>query len=155
MTLYFAYGSNLDWDQMRRRCPSAKFVCVALLKDHSLTFPRCSRQRNCGVASVAPKQGREVWGVVYEILEGDMGRLNCSEGFVPGRGSNAYVPRTRHVFRDGDKDDTIAVTVYVAVPEEQAPLPSAKYRDQIVDGARFWHLPEAYVCGLKEIEVAE
>jgi hypothetical protein len=27
--LYFAYGSNMNWDQMRERCPSARFEFVA------------------------------------------------------------------------------------------------------------------------------
>jgi len=28
--LYFAYGSNLDWSQMKKRCPSAEFVGIPL-----------------------------------------------------------------------------------------------------------------------------
>ena len=30
---YFAYGSNMDWDQMKQRCPSAHFLGVAELRD--------------------------------------------------------------------------------------------------------------------------
>lgn len=36
--LYFAYRSNMHWDQMRSRCPSARFVGVALLRDFRLAF---------------------------------------------------------------------------------------------------------------------
>jgi len=25
--LYFAYGSNLDWKRIKKRCPSASFYC--------------------------------------------------------------------------------------------------------------------------------
>ena len=38
--IYFAYGSNLDFVQMRSRCPSAQFVAVAKLPDHQLAFTR-------------------------------------------------------------------------------------------------------------------
>jgi len=38
--LYFAYGSNMDWAQMRSRCRTARFVCVEKLKDHRLAFTR-------------------------------------------------------------------------------------------------------------------
>src|SRR5207247_4630457 len=34
LTLYFAYDSNMDWAQMKERCPFAKFVCRAKLPSH-------------------------------------------------------------------------------------------------------------------------
>ena len=37
--LYFAYGSNLDLDQIRDRLPDIRVVGLALLRDHRLTFP--------------------------------------------------------------------------------------------------------------------
>jgi gamma-glutamylcyclotransferase len=45
MPLTFAYGSNLDCTQMRERCPSTRFVCIAALKDYRLAFTRHSRGR--------------------------------------------------------------------------------------------------------------
>jgi len=48
--LYFAYGSNMDWNQIRGRCPSASFLGIAVLLDHRLAFSRYSTTRNCGVA---------------------------------------------------------------------------------------------------------
>ena len=50
--LYFAYGSNMEWKQMRERCPSAMFVCIAKLKDRRLAFTRKSKDRGCGVATL-------------------------------------------------------------------------------------------------------
>ena len=37
--LYFAFGSNLDPDQMRARCPAHQVVGMAVLRDHKLIFP--------------------------------------------------------------------------------------------------------------------
>src|SRR4030095_3388653 len=37
---YFAYGSNMNWEQMQRRCPSTRFVCVASLKDYRFAIAR-------------------------------------------------------------------------------------------------------------------
>jgi len=42
---YFAYGSNMNWTQMAQRCPSARFVSVARLKDHRFAITRQSRRR--------------------------------------------------------------------------------------------------------------
>jgi hypothetical protein len=65
--LYFAYGSNLDFDQMSERCPSARFVAIAELPHHRLAFTRRSKNRNCGVADAVPDVSQSVWGVVYAI----------------------------------------------------------------------------------------
>jgi len=54
--LYFAYGSNLDFAQMRDRCPSALFVAIAKLPDHRLAFTRKSIKRACGVADAVPEE---------------------------------------------------------------------------------------------------
>jgi hypothetical protein len=65
--LYFAYGSNMDWGQMKGRCPSVRFVGVAKLPDHRLVFTRKSVNRGCGVADVVRDAGGGVWGAVFEI----------------------------------------------------------------------------------------
>jgi gamma-glutamylcyclotransferase len=91
---YFAYGSNMDWDQMRERCPSSTFVGVARLPNHSLAFSRKSIKRGCGVADVVATIGHDVWGVVYRIGDSeDQERLDKREG-VP----TAYVERSQLVY---------------------------------------------------------
>jgi gamma-glutamylcyclotransferase (GGCT)/AIG2-like uncharacterized protein YtfP len=153
--LYFAYGSNMDWSQMRERCPTAQFVCVAKLKDHHLAFTRKSEKRGCGVSDVIPERGHDVWGVVYEIDERDLGRLDKCEGFVPGRRQedNAYFREERRVYRDGNEDDPLLVSVYFAIQQPNPPLPNDNYKRLIVGGARYWHLPDAYIQELERIEV--
>ena len=37
---YFAYGSNLNFDQMAYRCPEATVVGTAKLDDYELAFRR-------------------------------------------------------------------------------------------------------------------
>ena len=140
---------------MRKRCPSAKFCGVAVLNDHRLSFTRRSKIRSCGVADAVPEKGHSVWGVVFKISERDIGSLDKSEGYRPGRKKNAYVRKERHVFADGDEQSPLAVTVYFAIPEESPPLPSQDYKEQILRGARFWNLPEAYIKDVLEpIEVS-
>ena len=153
--LTFAYGSNLDWRQTRDRCPSARFVCVAKLKAHRLVFPRKSEGRGCGVAGVEPNQDSTVWGVVYQIDEADVGKLDKCEGYQPGRATNSYVREERHVYADGDETKPIAAWVYFPVAQPNPPLPNAAYKRLILDGAKFWHLPERYVEQLEQIEVGE
>lgn len=63
--LYFAYGSNLDPDQMDRRCPDAIAIGAASLADHAF------RIGARGYATVSPSPGDTVWGGVWDISESD------------------------------------------------------------------------------------
>jgi hypothetical protein len=152
--MYFAYGSNMDWKQMRERCPSARFVCTALLPGHRLAFTRKSRDRGCGVADAVPEKLDSVWGVAYEIGELDFGNLDRSEGFVAGRNKkeNAYTREERHVFAEGDQNKPLSAWVYFAEQQANPPPPSEEYRRLIVEGAKYWHLPSEYVARLEQIK---
>jgi gamma-glutamylcyclotransferase (GGCT)/AIG2-like uncharacterized protein YtfP len=151
--LYFAYGSNMDWGQMRERCPSARFVCVAELRDHRLAFTRNSQNRGCGVSDAVPERGHHVWGVVYQIDDREIGYLDQAEGFRPGRSENAYIREERHVYSDGNEQRPLSVFIYFAERQENPSLPNAEYKRLIVEGARYWHLPDAYIQELEQIEV--
>jgi gamma-glutamylcyclotransferase (GGCT)/AIG2-like uncharacterized protein YtfP len=152
--LCFAYGSNMDWDQMRERCPSTRFVGTAVLRDHRLAFTRKSTNRNCGVADGVPEHGRELWGVVYEICDHDVGKLDTAEGYRPGREKNSYWRRECLVFLDNDGERPLTVSTYFAEREPNPPLPNAEYKNLILSGARYWHLPEGYIRELEEIRVS-
>lgn len=151
--LYFAYGSNMDWDQMKKRCPSARFVGAAVLRDHRLAFTRRSVQRGCGVADAVPDQGAVIWGAVFEIADLDIGRLDAVEGYRPGRRGNAYRREERHVFVAGDDKQPLVAAVYFGQPENSPPLPNQEYKNLIVDGAKCWRLPDDYIRQLEAIEV--
>src|ERR1035437_3658265 len=132
--LYFAYGSNLDWGQMRERCPSSRFVGIALLRDHKLEFTRKSVKRGCGVADAVAKDGSRVWGVVYEIADLDAGKLDASGGFNPGRAKNSYYRRECLVFLDGEDPRPLTVSAYFGDPQPTPPRPNAAYKNLILTG---------------------
>jgi gamma-glutamylcyclotransferase (GGCT)/AIG2-like uncharacterized protein YtfP len=94
-----------------------------------------------------------MWGVVYEISETDVGNLDRSEGFSPGRAQNSYTREERHVLVEGDPRKPTAAWVYFAHRGASPPLPNAEYKKLILEGARFWHLPEAYVSELEKIKI--
>ena len=140
----------MDCAQMRERCPSARFVCIAKLQDHALAFTRRSRNRDCGVADVVSVEGCEVWGVVYEIDDADLANLDRREGVNSG----AYVRRNLQNLQ-ASNDLQIQASICYANPEENRPLPNAEYKALILNGARFWQLPLDYIDELERIETAE
>lgn len=151
--LYFAYGSNMDPDQMKCRCPSAKCTCRAKLPDHRLAFTRKSSNRGCGVADAVQDEGHDVWGGVYEIDEQDVACLDSCEGYRPGRPKqrNAYVRDECTVLEEGDPEHPLEVWTYFANPQPDPPPPSDEYIQTIIKGAREWGLPEEYVRELGSI----
>jgi gamma-glutamylcyclotransferase len=153
--LCFAYGSNMDWTQMKERCASTRFAGVALLPDHRLAFTRKSVKRGCGVADAVPGVGRELWGVVYEVSDSDVGKLDACEGYSPGRAKNAYWRRECRVLLDGDDRRPLTASAYFGDAQPSPPLPNQAYKDLILSGARHWHLPNRYIEDLERIEVGE
>jgi gamma-glutamylcyclotransferase len=152
---YFAYGSNMNWLQMQQRCPTARFVGVALLPNHKLAFTRKSITRRCGVADAVPELGRELWGAVYEIDDLEVKDLDAAEGYRLGRSKNSYWRRECLVLRDGDLRQPLNVAVYFADRQPHPPLPNAHYKELILSGARCWNLPVPYVRELELIEVEQ
>ena len=152
--LYFAYGSNLDWGQMKARCPSARFVCVAKLPGYKLAFTRLSERRQCGTADVIKTAGSAVWGVVYQLDECDFGPLDEYEGCVLGRPTNAYDRIEVQVLQEGDDSRPTTAWVYVVNAKSERPhIPNAEYMRLMTEGARYWGLPQPYIALLDTIPV--
>jgi gamma-glutamylcyclotransferase (GGCT)/AIG2-like uncharacterized protein YtfP len=141
---YFAYGSNMNWQQMKRRCPSAKFVCVASLKDYRFAIARHSRLRNCGTANISANTGSEVWGIVYDVSDQDLIILDSFE--------DGYRREKLFVLASNDSQSSLEVLVYIAEKEDNVPLPNPEYKRLIVDGARYWNIPESYCSMLEQLQ---
>ena len=78
--LYFAFGSNLDLDQMRSRCPQSRPLRAVWLADHRLIFCGVSqRWGGCGVASIVPALGMRVFGRLYRLTVEDAALLDGFE----------------------------------------------------------------------------
>ena len=58
---YFAYGSNLNFEQMAYRCPEATVVGTAKLDGYELA---CRR----GYLTILPKEGASVEGLIWSCL---------------------------------------------------------------------------------------
>jgi gamma-glutamylcyclotransferase (GGCT)/AIG2-like uncharacterized protein YtfP len=75
--LYFAYGSNLNHFQMKKRCKDSVFLKKINLKDFKLTFR--SKYR---AADIEPKKNSIVPGALFEISKSDERKLDVYEDFL-------------------------------------------------------------------------
>lgn len=76
--LYIAYGSNLNLMQMERRCPTAKAVGTALLRNWRLRF---RGGRLSAVATVEKANGYKVPVLVWKLQPEDERALDRYEGW--------------------------------------------------------------------------
>lgn len=137
----------MNWPQMQRRCPSAQFVCVACLPNYQFGITRHSRLRNCGTANVFPSAGAAVWGIAYDVSDAD---LIVMDGFEDG-----YCREYLSVAPANNGDESITALVYIAEIETGVPLPNAEYKRVIVEGAKHWALPAAYLSMLETLQTAK
>ena len=74
--LYFAYGSNLNLFQMKRRCKDSILLKKINLKDFMLTFR--SKYR---AADIEPKKNSIVPGGLFDISKSDEKKLDVYEDY--------------------------------------------------------------------------
>jgi len=74
--LYFAYGSNLNHFQMKRRCKDSKFLKKIKLKNFKLTFR--SKYR---AADIESRKNSKVPGALFEISKSDEKKLDIYEDY--------------------------------------------------------------------------
>lgn len=73
MSFYIAYGSNLNKEQMRFRCPTAKVVGNGYVEDYELTFRL--------YATIEKAKGKKVPITIWEIDDDCELRLDRYEGY--------------------------------------------------------------------------
>lgn len=120
MSLYFAYGSNLDHHQMRRRCPGAAIEGPAIMHGYRLAFAGFSRTWGGPVATIVRDPAASVEGVLYRLERGELRVLDRYEGH----------PRSYRRYRRIVRDAAGARRrpyVYVMPDEVEPALPSLPY----------------------------
>ena len=143
---YFAYGSNLDLLQMKRRCPSSKLISKGSLPGYHLTFNRYSRGWGGGVADVIQDQGSEVWGLIFELSDTDLKRLDRYEGCYKDQTSLYERWKAAIDAPDGQVCD---VWVYAVVEKQKFVRPTPGYLQIIRDAAARWNFPQTYQRALE------
>ena len=129
--LVFAYGSNMDAAQMRRRCPDARFAGDAELFGYRLYFAGHSKHRGGAVATIERDTGAAVPGVLWLLTDSDLKRLDAHEG-----APQVYQRRRVTLLAYGQPCDA---QTYIQRPTAEPGAPSADYYGIIARAYRtFW-----------------
>jgi hypothetical protein len=141
---YFAYGTLLDSEYMRKFCPSALPVGVMSLDGYEMDFAACSDPSRAG-CTLNKKPGATTLGVLYHLSAEDMDKLEQISGLPEGLW--ACKPVT---VRD-NAGKTIETITFV-VPNSSGPhAPAESYVAPIFRGVEEFAFPADYVRRLREI----
>ena len=126
--LYFAYGSNLNHFQMKRRCKDSIFIKKYDLKGYRLNFR--SKYR---AADIEKKKNSKVVGAIFEISKSDEKKLDVYEDFP-----TLY---TKIYFKYYNKK----VMSYIMVRKSKFRYPTEKYLNVIKQGYKDCNLDKKYL----------
>jgi gamma-glutamylcyclotransferase len=144
VTLLFAYGSNMAGSEMEAWCPEHRLLGPARLDGFRIELRRRSIRWQGGAADIVPAGGECVWGVLYEVADGELDRLDQKEGE-----GFAYRRRQVDVEHRGERRAAVA---YEVVDKEPSEVPcSREYAELVVAGASERGLPQEWVRELAGI----
>jgi gamma-glutamylcyclotransferase (GGCT)/AIG2-like uncharacterized protein YtfP len=134
--LYFAYGSNLDQFQMKRRCPDTTAVGSGELENYRFII------NSRGYASVIPESGASVKGRVWHLSMTDVEQLDHYEGVQYG----TYLKSMNCKINMGE--EYVETLIYIASCDTFGP-PRPDYLENIIDMAGFLKFDNYYINELK------
>src|SRR5436309_12966263 len=136
MTLYFAYGANMEPAAMQARCPTAAALGPARLTGWRYVIAS-------GYGSIAPAAGATVFGVLWRLSPRDLAALNIFESLDSG----LYRRVALTVERDGRPARAL---VYVG-RRGGLPRPMPGYQERVIAAAAAWRLPPRYIAPLRRL----
>jgi len=136
MTLYFAYGANMERAAMARRCGAAMPLGPALLRGWRYVIAQ-------GYGCITPAPGGCVFGVLWRLAPRDLAALNIFESLDSGLFRRA----TLSVEVDGRR---VRALVYVGRKGgKRRAMPG--YQERIVAAAHDWKMPPRYIEELRRL----
>jgi len=143
---YFAFGSNMDKQQMEDRDVEFSDMQKGIMRDWKLVFnKRKWKEDGVGFANIVPEFGSTVEGIIYKINENTIQTLDDQEG-VP----KAYHKKTMLV--ENSNKEFVDCIVYIANHSrtDNYIKPKKEYLDRLLKGKKF--LSENYFSELKNTE---
>ena len=126
--LYFAYGSNLNHFQMKRRCKDSIFLKKYELKGYKLNFRSQYR-----AADIERKKKSIVQGALFEISKSDEKKLDVYEDFP--------ILYTKMYFKYYKKK----VMTYIMNKKTKFRYPTEKYLNIVKQGYKDCKLDKKYL----------
>ncbi len=141
MTLYAAYGPNMDPRRMSERCPHSPFQGTGWLQGWRLTFGGEEYGWDGSLSTIVQDPFEQVFVALYDVTDEDVAELDAWESVAMG----LYLKtKVRISTLEGDK----VCWTYVLDAYEGG-LPSASYLGVLAEAAEAADAPTDYVAELR------
>lgn len=145
---YFAYGTNINQEQIEREFRAVRVIGTARLDGWRLAFTRYAPRRGGGVLDALPDPTSHIWGVVYEVDEAEIEALD--------RARPDYRRVVATVLRDGDPAQPLDAWRYEVLNKATREFPpTPAYKADMLRGASARGFPADYIARLAAIETTE
>lgn len=141
MTLYAAYGTNLDPGRMSERCPHSPLRSTGWLRGWRLTFGGEEHGWDGALATIVEDPIEQVFVAIYDVTPEDEAELDQWDSADTG-----LYRKTR--VRVSTMSGEVLVWAYVLDAYEGG-LPSAIYLGVLADAAEAADAPADYVAALR------
>ena len=141
MTLYAAYGTNLDPARMGERCPHSPLRTTGWLQGWRLTFGGEEHGWDGALPMIVQDPFEQVFVAVYDVTPADESTLDAWEGADLGLYRKLRV-------RVSTMSGELVVWTYVLDAYEGG-LPSTSYVGALADAAEAAGAPDDYVAALR------
>ena len=131
---YLAYGSNLNINQMRMRCPDSKVVSKGFINDYELLF---KGSMTGAYLTIEEKKGGKVPVGIWEESVIDELSLDRYEGYP-----HFYYKREFEIELDGKKE---VAFVYIMNEERPLGIPSNFYVETCKEGYEAFSFDKRYL----------
>ncbi len=147
--LYFSYGSFLDTETLLKHCPNAKYVGNAVLPNWEVQFNFLSRTYNGGVTGIEPASARLVRGVVYDVSDEELLKLDRIEGVPEG----IYYRQTLYIVDESGK--LLKAATYRTTNPKGPFKPTKRYLGLMIKGAKEHLLDPMYIQEIESLETVD
>lgn len=137
---YFAYGSNMDKAQMKKRCPNAIPAGIVRLDNYRFDLD------SAGVATIKKDKSHNVEGVLWVIKDCDVDSLDSYEGVASGCYKREIVELATVTPLSHNGQNAL---VYVSLRGDNDGNRRSGYLESIIKAAEEWKLSDSYIAELK------
>jgi gamma-glutamylcyclotransferase len=136
---YFAYGSNMNFVRMAKRCPGNCFIGKAALKGYKFIYDVTSNDGGA-VGNIIKDDNESVFGGLYKINNAHLKTLDSCEGYCLNPIS---YDRNEFIVKMEDGKSLSAIAYFRTGKTVGEPIP--EYREIVIQGARDCGLSEEYI----------
>lgn len=147
---YLAYGSNLNHNQMRMRCPGAKPLGTAVIEGYRLLF---KGSKTGAYLTIEPAEGHYVPVAVWQVTEADEKALDRYEGY-PTFYYKTDIKVTYHGILS-NMIRTCRAFVYIMHEDRAIGVPSTYYVSTCLQGYRDFGFDERLLLDAYEHSIKE